>query len=145
MNMNDKDNEEFKYWLENNTTTQEEIEAYEAMSEKDRVMFCMKYTWQAACEYKQKEIDARKSELDYAARILTDVQADKLEMMGTIQKLQSENANLIEKISYLPKIPTQPYEKEMAQKIKNLENYVDKLEVALEKYAGHLGVLDEKI
>ena len=55
--MNDKNKEAFECWLENNTTTQEEIEAYEAMSEKDRVMFCMKYTWQAACEYKQKEID----------------------------------------------------------------------------------------
>jgi hypothetical protein len=53
--MNDKDKEAFEKWLGNNTTTQEEIEAYEAMSEKDRVMFCMKYTWQAACEYKETE------------------------------------------------------------------------------------------
>jgi uncharacterized membrane protein len=59
--MNDKDKEAFDGWLENSTTTQEEIEAYEAMNEKDRVMFCMKYTWQAACEYmrsKSNPLDA---------------------------------------------------------------------------------------
>jgi hypothetical protein len=53
--VNDKDKEAFDYWIENSTTTQEEIKAYEAMSEKDRVMFCMKYTWKAACEYKEAE------------------------------------------------------------------------------------------
>jgi hypothetical protein len=60
--MNDKDKEAFEWWLENTSSTQEEIEAYEAMSEKERVMFCMNYTWQAACEYKQEEINELQAE-----------------------------------------------------------------------------------
>lgn len=108
--MNDKNQEAFEKWFASldESYLSRVIKLNRGASQE---------TWQAACEYKQKEID----------------------------ELLAENANLIEKISYLPKIPTQPYEKEMAQKIKNLENYVDKLEVALEKYAGHLGVLDEKL
>ncbi len=36
-------------------------------------------------------------------------------------ELQKENERLQEIISYLPKVPTQPYEKELAQKVIELE------------------------
>lgn len=81
--------------------------------------------WQAACRYKQKEIDARKSELDYAARILTDVQADKLEMRGTIQKLQAENAKLRECVGFY------------ADKDNWIKPYIPKTEHYLAKYKYH--------
>ena len=51
-------------------------------------------------ENKQKEIDARKNELDYAAKILTDVQADKFKLRKEIEKLQSENAKLRECVEF---------------------------------------------
>lgn len=95
--------------------------------------------WQAACLHKQKEIDELKDRLHYEVEMIDGAANDH------IKKLESENAKLREVISYLPKIPTEPYEKELSKKIQKLEEYVDKLEVALEKYAGYLGVLDEEI
>ena len=49
-----------------------------------------------------------------------------------IEKLQAENERLKEVISYLPKVPTQPYEKEMAQKIIELEAENTKLRNAVD-------------
>lgn len=48
-----------------------------------------------------------------------------------IEKLKTENERLKEVISYLPKVPTQPYEKEMAQKIQELQAENAKLKGAL--------------
>lgn len=102
--MNDKDKEAFeKAWLDST------VEDYRGLGNGKTSIASIAVTskrraaemlWQAACDYKQKEIDARKSELDYAARVLIDVQADKLEMRGTIQKLQAENAKLREVVKF---------------------------------------------
>ena len=76
--------------------------------------------WQAACEYKQKKIDS----------IDCYIERDE-----KIKKLRAENSKLRESISYLPKVPTQPYEKEMAQKIQKLKTENDKLRECVEFYA----------
>ena len=43
--------------------------------------------WQAAIKYKQKEIDIIQHQLDYSAKILTDVQADKQKLQAQLQEL----------------------------------------------------------
>lgn len=108
--MKNEDKEAFGKWFKDAWDIDFDFDAYDF-----RHTIQVK-VWQAACEYKQKEID----------------------------ELQAKNERLKEVISYLPKVPTQPHEKELSEKIKNLEKYVDRLEVALEKYAGHLGVLNDK-
>ena len=44
----------------------------------------------------------------------------------------AENSNLKEALSHLPKVPAQPYEKEMAQEIERLRTEVDDLKHKLE-------------
>lgn len=92
--MNDK--EAFKKWMENNTNTQKEIEAYQAMSEKDRIMFSMEYTWQAACAYKQEEITLLENQISYLEEtidsfmdepdiVIKKLQADKVKLRGKLK------------------------------------------------------------
>jgi hypothetical protein len=75
--MNDKDKEAFKEWYINKE------------SEFDNC----KETWQAACEYKEKEIDLIQYQLDYAAKIIIEVQADKC-------KIREENKKLREALEF---------------------------------------------
>lgn len=57
------------------------------------------------------------------------------EMIARYKALKAENERLKESLSYLPKVPTEPYEKEMAKKISTLE-----LELS-----GHYSALSKKI
>lgn len=48
---------------------------------------------------------------------------------------QAENARLKEALSHLPKVPTEPYEKEMAREIARLKDENERLQV----YVGYVG------
>lgn len=43
-----------------------------------------------------------------------------LDQLTEIDKLRAENEKLKETLSYLPKVPTEPYEKELAKKVLEL-------------------------
>lgn len=53
-------------------------------------------------------------------------------MKSEVEELLTEIEKLKEIISYIPKVPTQPYEKEMAQRIRELEAENAKLRNELE-------------
>lgn len=101
--MNDK--EAFEKWFAQNPVNK--FEAEEA--------------WQAACEYKQKDIDELRDRLHHEVEMIDGAAKDH------IAKLQAENERLKEVISYLPKVPTQPYEKKLSQRIQKLEAENQKL------------------
>lgn len=90
--MNDQDKEAFEDYMEENKSIYFGMPEWE--KDTDRTI------WQAACEYKQKEIDLIQSQLDYSARILIDVQADKSTLRAEIKKFQAENAKLRECIKF---------------------------------------------
>lgn len=53
--MNDKDKEAFEKWIDSDVLSQDESALFKNMSEQERVVFVTERTWQAACEYKDKE------------------------------------------------------------------------------------------
>ena len=55
--MNDKDREALHTWIDNDALSPDETALFKGMSDQERVIFAIERTWQAACEYKQKEID----------------------------------------------------------------------------------------
>jgi hypothetical protein len=94
--MNDLDKEAFEKWFISNRDSSFAVflrENYPDVGIKwDREP--ARSAWQAACEFKQKEIDAVMSENKLCERFITQIQADKFEMRGDIQKLQAENDSL---------------------------------------------------
>jgi FtsZ-binding cell division protein ZapB len=53
--MNDKDKEAFERFVNDDDLSQMEIKLFRVMSEEQKIMFCSERTWQAACEYKEKQ------------------------------------------------------------------------------------------
>ncbi len=51
-----------------------------------------------------------------------DIESDNIQASKELKKLRTENARLKEALSYLPKIPSQPYEKELAQALVEAQN-----------------------
>ena len=86
--MKSEDKEAFEKWWDKLYSNHIEFRDWQGCDLAANGKEDMRYGWQAAIEYKQKEID----------------------------ELQAENDRLKEVISYLPKVPTQPYEKELAQR-----------------------------
>lgn len=103
--MNDKDKEAYEMWvcdediLEMLMRASEKVKAVTNMAERCSLLskFWEKEAWQAACEYKQKEIDELEKEKDYLCQ--------KMENMRSIykdsEKLQAENAKLREAVEVL--------------------------------------------
>ena len=87
--MNDKDKEALKEWKRTNSR-------YEARSsyEKETLDFC----WQAACEYKQKEIDKDKI-------LILELSVENAYYFDLIAKLQAENTKLRECIEWIGDMP----------------------------------------
>lgn len=86
--MNDKDKEAFEKWLKDD------------FDEKCHIHF-MEFTWKAACEYKQKEINELEESL--ATRLAKSYVAGKdlskiiqKNLTNEVEKLQAENAKLRE-------------------------------------------------
>lgn len=52
-------------------------------------------------------------------------------------EMEAENARLKETISYLPKVPTEPYEKELAKKVMELEKENQSLQMAIRNLSGN--------
>ena len=112
--MNDKDKEAFEKFMGENLP----FSYYQYYSCPDID------AWQAVCEYKQKEIDELNKTVEFFA-------SENTHYFESLEKLQAENAKLKETISYLPKVATQPYEKEMAKEIQKLQAENLKLKYAL--------------
>ena len=101
--------EAYESWLENSTATQEEIEAFEAMSEKERVLYTMKYSFKAAWEIQQEKID-HLNDLTYELEqnlLCAEDQNHYFQLMGEyrdkmydIEKDMKEVASLILTTSY---------------------------------------------
>lgn len=83
--------------------------------------------WQAALEYKQKEIDELKDQIDHQDSLIFELDQNVQVFMEKSKALQAENERLKEAISYLPKVPTKLYEKELAQRIQRLDAENNKL------------------
>jgi hypothetical protein len=62
------DIEAFEKYLDESVMPAHEIKLFETMNERQRIRFGMEKAWQAAIEYKQKEID----ELDEISEYLAD-------------------------------------------------------------------------
>lgn len=137
--MKDKDKEEFDKWMKwmmckdrndgifgyYNNFTRDEWVAYKA--------------WQAALEYKQKDIDELKDKIDHQDSLIFELDENVQVFMEKSKALQAENERLKEAISYLPKVPTQPYDKELAQIIQKLQAENAKLREAMEFVLGYDG------
>lgn len=81
------------------------------------IMETHKDTFRKLAEYEHIEkLEAEIEERDKSSQqVVTTLKAE-------IDKLRAENEKLKETISYLPKVPTQPYEKELAKKVLELES-----------------------
>jgi hypothetical protein len=79
--MNDKDKEAFENWIDNDVLSHDENNRFKNMSEQERVVFVTERTWQAACEYKDKEI----GDLKFTFKSLND---DALEIIDENKKLR---------------------------------------------------------
>lgn len=77
------------------------------------------------------ELQSAQAEIDFQSGHMGKLSQDNLKLIEKIQALEAENARLKEIISYLPKVPTQSYEKELAQKIQHLEAEVEDLQEQL--------------
>lgn len=84
--MDDKDKEAYEKYLIKNNVNQRQIWNELSLDE----------IWQAACEYKQKEIDEIEKEKDYLCRKLENLR----EIYKKPSKLQAENAKLVRKIDH---------------------------------------------
>jgi hypothetical protein len=54
--MNDKDKEALYDWIDNDALSPDEITLFRGMSEQERVVFVTERTWQAACEFKDAQL-----------------------------------------------------------------------------------------
>jgi hypothetical protein len=75
--MNDESQEAFEKWLK------------DEFDEKCHIPL-LEFTWQAACAYKQKEIDELEREKDYLCKKMENMRA----IYKDSEKLQAENAKL---------------------------------------------------
>lgn len=98
--MNDKDKEAFEKWISSLDWL------FCSPVIKPSVLIDMKTSWQASCEYKQKEIDelqAENSELKLLIKqyekIVKDRQDELNYLVNKIDELQSENEDLKQKLS----------------------------------------------
>lgn len=91
--MKDQDREAFEKWKENASATRDEIRKFEAMSEHEKIQHCIELTWQAACEYKQKEIN----EIE-----LREAKTNRgfVELASKFCSLRTENLKLIECVEF---------------------------------------------
>ncbi len=84
--MNDKDKEALNTWIDNDVLSQDETALFKNMSEQERVVFVTERTWQAACEYKEKQFSLEKARL-------REIEIE------VYRKLEAENAFLKENIN----------------------------------------------
>lgn len=91
--MNVKDNEALEKWREDSVATREQIQAFQAMSEHERIVYCITAAWKGACEYKQKEIDNLRSLMQSEALLNTSLHREN-------QKIQDENRKLRECLEF---------------------------------------------
>jgi hypothetical protein len=88
--MNDKDKEEFDKWY-----SEEYAEILWSHSTGDEVVVI---TWQAACEYKQKEVDELKNITSWTVE--QDGKVTRHLSICDIEKLQAENKKLREALEF---------------------------------------------
>lgn len=87
--MNEKDKEAFEKWNNDSSSlSSEQVRMFREMNEQERIKFALEQGWQAACEYKQKEIDELEKEQVRHIDILKD------EFGTIIKSLQAENEKL---------------------------------------------------
>lgn len=91
--MNDKDKEAYEKYLVENNVNQRQIWNELSLDE----------IWQAACEYKQKEIDELEKEKDYLCKKMENMR----EIYKNSEKLQVENSKLRECVEFY----AQPWER----------------------------------
>ena len=62
--MNDQDKEAFDRWKnDSGILPSEQLRIFFEMNEQERIKFALEQAWQAACDYKQKEIDKLETDL----------------------------------------------------------------------------------
>jgi len=83
--MNDKDKEAFDKWIDSDVLSHDETNRFKNMSEQERVVFVTERTWQAACEYKQKEIDELTSVLDFKKETTVELQAENKKLREALE------------------------------------------------------------
>lgn len=95
--MNDKDRESFDIWVWDKFNLTYELNPSQYDDLKD--------SWQAACEYRQKEIDKFEWELNHRSEIIKNLRGELLEYKeaasseaALVNELQAENAELKQKI-----------------------------------------------
>jgi uncharacterized tellurite resistance protein B-like protein len=58
--MNDNDQEAFEKWNNDSSSlSSEQVRMFREMNEQERIKFALEQGWQAACDYKQKELEAK--------------------------------------------------------------------------------------
>jgi hypothetical protein len=86
--MNDKDKEAFEKW---------ELDYFGKNDNCPHYMLHIKNTWQAACEYKQREITLLENEISYLEETIDDFM-DEPDI--EIKRLQAENKKLREALGF---------------------------------------------
>lgn len=86
--MNQNDKEAFEKWFKKE---RELLEAREPTTYTDSEEWLMTKGWQAACEYKKKDIDKDKI-------LILELSVENAYYLDLIAKLQDENANLRESL-----------------------------------------------
>ncbi len=100
--------------------------AFEAMNEfRDKQERCN--DWQGRCEELTAEISQLKSALESKHNAMLDGAEKEYLLDRKCNELRAEIERFKEIISYLPKVPTQPYEKEMAKEIVKLKSKLSAL------------------
>ena len=82
--------------------------------------------------------DALKATLDKRELALAGYTQMETDLRTEIELLHKENERLKETISYLPKVPTQPYEKELAQEVERLKSELERAKGEIERFKNAL-------
>lgn len=95
--MNEKDKEAFEEWFNCDLPELPKLhDAYE------------RHIWQAACEYKQKEIDELKDQIDHQDSLIFELDQNVQVFMEKTKALQAENTKLREALAYIAKVYDRP-------------------------------------
>jgi len=100
--MNDKDKEAFEKWWQQLYDNHVEFRDWQGCDLATDGKEDMRYGWQAACEYKQKEIDDLNKYVEFQANVMCDMG----EIILENKKLQSENSKLRECVEFYAKTET---------------------------------------